>query len=127
MLGVKGLGRGLGRNPSDFLILMIFDLFLHHFLSIFVILNHLLSFYINFSHVFLSFSSVLGLYRPLSEGGGDMPGGGPPPTRPSYVLVWDANSFQLKKFHIQQTVRRKTKKRLMIPILPTTSFFCYLI
>ena len=42
---------------------------------------------------------------------------------------WVADVFRLKKFRIWPTVRRKTKKRLMIivPILLITSYFCYLI
>ena len=47
--GAKWQKRGLGRSPTDFFILMLFYVFLHHFLSMFLIFN-------NFDQVLLSFS-----------------------------------------------------------------------
>ena len=56
---LKGWRGVWGAALAKFLILMLFYVFLHHFLSIFLIFNNFLSF---FSYVFLSFLSVLGLY-----------------------------------------------------------------
>ena len=88
---LKGWRGVWGAALAKFLILMLFYVFLHHFLSIFLIFNNFLSF---FSYVFLSFLSVLGLYSharvgqlpplPPPRWGSDMPGWGccpicPPP------------------------------------------------
>ena len=56
---LKGWRGVWGAALAKFLILMLFYVFLHHFLSIFLIFDNFLSF---FSYVFLSFLSVLGLY-----------------------------------------------------------------
>ena len=80
---LKGWRGVWGAALAKFLILMLFYVFLHHFLSIFLIFNNFLSF---FSYVFLSFLSVLGLYSharvgqlpplPPPRWGSDMPGWG---------------------------------------------------
>ena len=83
---LKGWRGVWGAALAKFFILMLFYVFLHHFLSMLLIFNHLLSL---FSHVFLSFSSVLGLYRPPPlRGAVTCQGGGATATLapPSYVL-----------------------------------------
>ena len=92
---LKGWRGVWGAALAKFLILMLFYVFLHHFLSIFLIFNNFLSF---FSYVFLSFLSVLGLYSharvgqlpPLPPQGGAVTcqGGAAAPSAPlpSYAL-----------------------------------------
>ena len=65
----KGLGMGLEHSPSEIfdLILMLFYVFLHHFLSTFV--NF---FFLMFSSLFHQFW----VFTALLEVGGDMPKGG---------------------------------------------------
>ena len=59
--GVNGLERGLGNNLRNF---FDFNVILFVFTSIFFNICNSKSFFYHFSLIFLSFSSVLGLYRP---------------------------------------------------------------
>ena len=89
---LKGWRGVWGAALAKFLILMLFYVFLHHFLSIFLIFNNFLSF---FSYVFLSFLSVLGLYSharvgqlpPLPPQGGAVTcqGGAAAPSAPPWL------------------------------------------
>ena len=80
---LKGWRGVWGAALAKFLILMLFYVFLHHFLSIFLIFNNFLSFFfLCFPLFFVSFGSL----QPLPRWGSDIPcwGSCPPP---SYALV----------------------------------------
>ena len=80
---LKGWRGVWGAALAKFLILMLFYVFLHHFLSI-----SLIVFYHFFSYVFLSFLSVLGLYSPPKVGQWHARAGQLPPLPPpSYALA----------------------------------------
>ena len=65
--------RGLwGAAPAKFFILMLFYVFLHNFLSIFLIFNHFLAF---FFIMFYSLFCQFWLFTVSPEGSGDMPRG----------------------------------------------------
>ena len=66
------LERGLGRNPRENFTLMLFYVFLHHLLSIFVNVNNFLSFFLMFSSLFFSFGSLQ-----LCQGGAAAPSAPP--------------------------------------------------
>ena len=82
--GVNGLERGLGNNLR---ILFDFNVILFVFTSIFFNICNSKSFFYHFSLIFLSFSSVLGLYRPPLLGVICRGGGGWLPYLRGYIIV----------------------------------------
>ena len=118
--GVNGLERGLGNNLRNF---FDFNVILFVFTSIFFNICNSKSFFYHFSLIFLSFSSVLGLYRPPLLGVICQGGGGNPTCAATllclYIFRFIYSSVHLSTVHIILILY------LSLPIFP--SFYLFVI
>ena len=112
---LKGWRGVWGAALAKFLILMLFYVFLHHFLSIFLIFNNFLSFFfLCFPLFFVSFGSL----QPCQGGaaapsapprwGSDMPGWGRCPICPPWLRPW-AGARSGAEPLLPETARRRGK------------------